>query len=365
LQNKRIDFFTCNLRGEKHRKIYTTRTDNIELTDFTVAWADENPYLLIKDGEELNRITMRGNIVTITDKCESAVFPVVTGYYGNQMTNVASLINSFSGIMSYVFYTEARDEDEDIRTGNHVFAYQYGNTDKNYTTESVQVQDNNRYTLIALGNGHLVSKSSEANKERTIYITNDHLDLKQYQKTNIQTEETAHYVSGERTSTFRLLSSDGSKIRVRNLAQNEVEKIISVADMNLVLSVNMNNVMYKNSGGGIVTIYYTGDDKNDNSPTASTNNIVDGARVTTFRVLDKDGGFTTYGGYMFFYIKSLTEIISTDSTTTTETSGMAQAINVGTIGCFDGSNEYMLARLDTDKYVDYPEKPTNDEGVNK
>jgi hypothetical protein len=384
LQRDRIDIFQSGLDGSDHRKIYTTRTDGVGMNDFTVAYAGE-PFLLIKDGTDLFRIDMRGRLQSISERCESAVFPVVAGYYnGYELTTSGgltltddrgNLVNSYRGMMGYVYYTETRDEEEDTMRGNALWR-----ADIATATPQKLRHSHDTHKLLALGNGMLALETTfEVTNKRELYIITDAdasfadpAGLRQYTMSKPLEPEETLYLSLERTSSSsnyvthaakpdgNKILPDGNKILVYGLNQTEGVpyqpfEIPNTEDVEAIIAINAGTIMYRAAGGGLVTINYSGTDKQ----TANMSDVVAGARVTVFQVLDALGQINGTG-YMFFYIKTVTEILPESTTpppAEDEEPAPAEEPETLTVGTLlsGAGREYMLAELDTKKFVVLPE----------
>jgi len=157
VQRHRTDFFRVDLDGRNHRRIYTSHTNNLSRENFTVAWADNQPFLLVLDGANLVRVDMRGRTTTIATNATSAVFPVVESYFEWQGAGAnQSWEASFQGIMGYIFYTVNYDGDHG--PGGNVlrsFRISGGRDAGRQLRHGVY-----SHTLHALGNGHLVFDTS-------------------------------------------------------------------------------------------------------------------------------------------------------------------------------------------------------------
>jgi len=166
LQLGRIDFFRVDLDGRNHRRLYTTANDMITTDRFTVASYNGNVFILVHDGEMLRRISVTdrpGRVVTVSrDVAGFVALPIVTSYREDfedeeddmpVRLDTYSLANSYGGIMRFVYFTEARDEDEQkiYGSGNRVVQYDVFNDNKIET----RINDHN-ISLLGLSNGQLV-----------------------------------------------------------------------------------------------------------------------------------------------------------------------------------------------------------------
>jgi hypothetical protein len=356
LQRDKIDFFKCNLRGKKHKRIYTTKYDEVASGDFTVVWAGE-PYLVINDGvldkdgnlesRNLLRVDMKGKVKTISDKVEHAVFPYVTGYHAAAVVDAAgaSLDGSYSGIMGYIYYTEAVDaENEVMKSGNKLFRWDYSGT------EAEKLHNNgDKFDLQILGNGRLVFKRTPYEESRTRLYTvsdgNTNVELGRLNQVEYWWEELEESddfrVSGERTlaSLFRILSVNGNSVTVWNPIDN-VPPIIFAAGK--ILAVTADTMIYEGGEGEQMEgqTYSECNYFNQNSVPRTVNLAgVEGSLVSHFRVLDAQGVPT--GDSMMFFVNRFS--IDEDF------------IQVGCARSFVSGREFAFARVDVEKYIAMPQ----------
>jgi len=345
LQRDRTDFFRVNLKGGNHQKIYTTRTTGVTNDDFTTVHVDGKTYLLVRDGDRLVRVGMNGKSSTISSKAESSVFPIVTSYYKNHTDN---LVNSFSGMMEYVFYTE-KCETENCAQGENLFMRYHIATGKKDQLR----HDNNTHTMLALGNGALMFETTLQDQDhKNMYAIDDVAasfdlsHLNSHYKTNmpLQPEERL-FLSGERASSFSYITQAGATLRVYDRSQgptyiNPREIADDVAE---IIQVARANILYKTLGGTLKCIDYSGKMTQTQAPAPSTSS----GRVTAFRVLNEAG--EAREGYMFFYIKTM-HCLDDDH----DHSHNHDHLTVGFVVDLMG-NEHILARLD-EKFINLPEK---------
>ncbi|MDR0462331.1 MAG: hypothetical protein LBG88_03300 [Christensenellaceae bacterium] len=380
LQRNKIDFFRCSLTGSAHKKIYTTRNDGLTFDDYTVAWASE-PYLLIKDGESLNRVSMGGRVSRISDKVISAVFPVVTGYFGGVVNSTVTydeqnLENSYAGVMSNVYYTEAPDEDQTTWRGDILKCAGVAT----WRDPKTLRQSHEWHTLHALGNGHLVMQINfESPTKPRLYVINDEkasfevasLDSKYKMSKSLEAEEAKIYVSGEKTlsSMFRYVTLANGGLRVYAKQQDIIyspNPITNDGEVESIIAVNSGNIMYKSMAGQLVSIDWQGNNRQYVNPGVFSS-AVPGARITAFCVLDAHGRSTS-SGYMFFFVGLITEYGKSnehnadDGHDHGDEESPEEPIEFETITAGfilspnqTGGRDYILAQLDTDKYVYLPE----------
>lgn len=364
LQTERIDFFHCDLRGQKHKKIYTTKTDGILAGDYTVIWGGA-PYLVVLDGSSLVRVNMKGKANTIADGVFDAILPVITDYNIHALYEMASLENSYSGIMGHVFYTQ----DEGASVSNYNVGGGYGN--------NVVTKSKNKHSLIAFGNGRLMIQTNFADgtvPSSKLYLCTDP-NLADRNDTNrvpkLQPSEgSTVYLSGERSEPFRYITHDGSAFRVYDEKGENVlsttDKKIPTGEIKGVIAMNPNNIIFKDENG-VTTIHYQSGEKIGTISAEKMSGAVEGARVTAFRILDKNGYVNTNGGYMVFFVKTVTEEQDRDEygeITDRRTSEDMEKRTVGTIITADrglNGREYVLASLDPNKYVAFPSLPPKPE----
>jgi len=383
LQRDKIDFFRCDLNGANNRKIYTTTSTTVGTNGMTVVNVGGKTYLLVNDGDsKLVRVDMKGKVSTISTTMDSFAFPMVSSYYkgydltsngdGTQTLTLAddkaSLANSYSGIMGYVFYTEKRADDDTFR-GNVLKRYNIA------TGENVKIlQDNDTQKMLSLGNGGLLFTTTfEATDKiagKTGFYVVRNADATSFDLTYLNTNcrmslpmdsSDTVYLSGERTDTsaFRYITATGGQLFVYDTNQNSSYvpyQIPGITDVGSVLYVGSGCILYTSTSGTSRCIDFAGKVQMDVYATSDVS-----TRVTVFQDLNKYGQ-PSGRGYMFFYVKSLTEVIddsttstSADSTDTTSTD--LAKITVGAIIGQDG-RENLLARLD-DKFIQLPKDSTD------
>jgi len=343
LQSSKIDFFRCDLRGLSHQKIYTTKSDEVNVDDFTVAWGGA-PYLLVKDDKTLVRVDMKGKVSTVSTEIATVHFPIITGYYETYFTKTigGDLDSSFSGMMSYVYFTENKTDGDKLH-GNKIFSYHFGAN----STKEVLHNDNN-HTILAFGNGYMVLKTSYySGGADKIMVTNDVTLASREQNTSfaLQGVEKEVYVSQERTNTFRFITHDGTYFRVYNPFERNSEggyasiSIKTNTTFGRVISMTTNTIIYENNSGNeanISTIHYF-DGVEVGSITIQKHAD---ARISAFRMING----LTFGMNIFFMQPFKTE------------GEDPEEMIAGCVVDVETGLENVLARLDIDKYVALPKK---------
>jgi hypothetical protein len=372
LQNHIIDFFTCNLRGENHKKFYTTTTEDLEKTDFTMVWAGE-PFLLVHDGKKddegntvrnLLRVDLKGAVKKIADKVDTFIFPVVTGYYvdlaGSAIADDRnSLENSYSGIMQNVYYTTAVDtEKETIKTGNKLWRFNYSTK----ANDRVGISGD-QFDLKAFGNGHLIFELKEADAIDAVLCIADSSNtgliyggLTKMNFSATQLEYTAIYVSRERCDAFRFLGLKGTTLYVWN-PEIKGMHVAKVESVNEVFTVNESCVVFKTGEDTYAEQNYISTNANSelNVSGRSINVNSEIGLVAYFRVLSANGMRT--GDTMLFQVKTFTEILTeVEATQDAEENAVTPTASqrVGMITSFSGNGSFVLVRLDTEKFVKMP-----------
>jgi hypothetical protein len=369
LQRNKIDFFAVNLNGDNNRKIYTTRTESVTLSDFTAVNVSGKTYLLCHDGESLVRVSMNGTVSTVSTKADSFAFPRVTSYYSGYDYSIegdkiltddtANLAKSYAGMMEYVFYTEKRETD----TKSINYSYMRGNILVRYNIASgkkeVLRHDHNTHKILALGNGTLIFETTFETVDDTaggkaLYIIGNKIqdgkivpkadktaDKNDFDLSNLnlnflaqplQPEETL-YISGERTNIgeFSYVTHADSRLFVNGLE-------IPVYDVAEVIEIAAGSILYKTDSGSLACIDYSGGTKYTANLTADE---AAGTRITAFQVLNNRGQVN--GGFMFFYIKTVSEVGDGGDTVTVGAIVDSLAL------------EYLLVRLD-EKFIAFPEE---------
>ncbi len=124
LLSNKLDFYCVDLNGKNHRLIYTSAAD-VTTDNFTL-WANnaDNIYLLINESGTLKKIKISDKkVTTIAENITAVAFPQVTQYRTNSTTE--RLSDVYGGVMSYVYYTTARDSDAQTGGGNGNLMYRY------------------------------------------------------------------------------------------------------------------------------------------------------------------------------------------------------------------------------------------------
>ena len=124
LLSSRLDFYCVGLDGKNHRLIYTSAA-GVTTDDFTV-WANttDNIYLLIKEDTTLKKIKVSDKkVTTIAEDITAVAFPQAAQY--RRQSTTERLSDIYGGVMSYVYYTTARDADAQTGGGNGNLMYRY------------------------------------------------------------------------------------------------------------------------------------------------------------------------------------------------------------------------------------------------
>jgi hypothetical protein len=377
LQRNKTDFFAVNLNGSNHRRIYTTRTDNVAQSNYTVAWSGK-PYLLIKDGNVLRRVDMKGKTKTISKKVESSntsfVLPQVSGYFQGYdyengrwvlADNTTNLKNSYSGLMGYVFYTEARttkEGKEDAMLGNSVWAFNIA------TGKKVKIRQNyNTHALLALADGYLMVKTEIARPyaKTEVYAVGDITAINierandsratfapEYVTKGIEEEESIYLSVEKRTSkslNFQyiiLANKIGDRLSIYEPETKTSRTIPNTEDAEAIIAVNSGNIMYNDKEGNYVTIDWNG------QPIGSVTIENRAGRITPFCLLDKNGRYG--GGYMFFHVGYVEEVVDEDHDHEAAGNHSHDTMTIGMLESVKDGREYYLARL-AKKYIYLPE----------
>jgi len=392
LRRERTDFFRVDLDGRNHRRIYTTRNDNVPRADFTVVYGGDgtsrihqNVYLMILDGEQLNRVDMRGRVHTVAEDVTSVVLPIVTGYFESTIRDAqgnlllsdarASRANSFGGIMRYVFFTQNCDDELHAHGAaqNNIVGFFNISSRKTRTI----FHNHNSHALLALGNGHLVMETgfqdpARRNELKVISGVNEILldhygnDSGRGAFTGVRTmaspllaeQGEAVMVAGE-LSELRLITRINSQLFLystnQTLGQIYTPITLSGAhDVDEIIAINSNNIMFRSLGGDLVTVTFAGERQETELPPTR----VQGARVSAFQVLNRYGQSSDIG-HMFFFINEISEILDDAPVAENEESepSMPETLTIGVITSH-ARGSFFLTYLD-DNFIPWP--PTVDE----
>lgn len=366
LQSDKIDYYRCDLTGANNKRIYTTRTDNKEgEVQHTVVWATK-PYLLVKDGSRLVRVSMGGQKSTFANGIESFIFPSVQSYYANDVMG-ATRDGSYSGIMGYIFYTIAAQTDSEIK-GNQLWRYEVKTGKK---TEITKKMPNDTVRLLAQGNGRLVYEVDTLDDMTDLYITSDvnvgHNDAdKQFVPVNgIEGQATSVAVAGERMNTFNYFTVTDGFLRKWSLGntqqvstpiaggsegqeQGNVAGVLAITQMGIIYEVQ--------NSGGYVTIDFNGNVIASNTRFGEGDGkfVALGSRVSPFHKLDKKGNRISAGGdYMLFYGTEIGEEHEHDEAI--EAGHVHETWQSSMMITLDGEREYTLARVPTE-FITFPTK---------
>ena len=348
LQINKIDFYRVDLDGRNHRHVYTTSSMEVTKDDFTVACygTKKDIYLLIKDGEKLNRVNVTGNIGkvdTISKNATSFVLPVVSAYTGLEGK---SLSVSYGGVMNFVYYTEALSE-EDIEEGLQ------GNVLKQYwvskgTSKELAKLNHVEFGLLGLGNGRLlytVKEGIDIAAVSMLYMTKDNTDADSsvpfvaatrgnYLVYKIDTSEEKFYLPTEYNadpdSIFVSTSAANSsmylyrKLAGANANENAVWK--KVNDVESIIAITGSTVYYKSTNGDIMHISLQGNLEAVNTGWRAASLT----RLTFFSQNNLD---------RIFYIKTFADVEGEESTTVAMMGEIRETVK-----------EFVLGRVD-DKYL--------------
>jgi hypothetical protein len=362
LQPNKIDFFRVDLDGRDHRRIYSTESDIVSRTDFTVAGFNGSYYLLIKDGDKLLRVAVSGSAGktdTISEKATGFVLPVVTDYaksynaMGQVESAQKSMDASFGGIMNFLYYTEEYTEDEGRNgfRGNRVVQYQWYGDGAYKTVGGLDAEgagtNNKIYGLNGLSNGRLMytisTYNAAAGELPGLYIT-DNTDkapfgsgADQYMVQDFRHAEESFYLPTQLDGTdpadinthryvSRIVpSAEGSKSSMNIYSGASAAPVKTIADVSEIIQVTDSLVYYKDGASGNIMVVSLA----DGNPHAHANAFAaEGAngRVTVF--------YSNTTGERYFYVKTFTE-----GTNTTTCAVMADAMTGGTV------KEYILGTV--------------------
>lgn len=318
LQVKKIDFFRVDLNGKNHKKIYTTQTDDLSRDNFTVVSPAANAtYLLVNDGGRLVRVNVHnqkfGSVEEISATSQSFAFPVVTGFNAAELSsgsgNGSDVISSYNeGVMKYVYFTVARDEDDRIKTGNLLKRYDIKNGGE---VETLGKASDKEYTVLKLASGRLIyaiKELSTGDTDNIIYLTTREGEIGRNEDilkfVNNPTLSEIFYLPTEATGNLKtrfIGLSDGKFYiyREENNYQLDGKNDIITGVFN-ILAVTPSRVYYITSSNEIRAINLDdGTYAGGTATLAALEKCVEPTAVTFFRIAGH--------GDRFFYIKEFTE----------------------------------------------------------
>lgn len=108
-----LDFFRVDLDGKNHTLLYTTDSADLTTKNFTL-WANSVDQIFILVHETTQKTIKKINVktaavTTLDSEVSDVVLPVVTQYVRNSVNETLDKV--YGGVMSYVYYTKARDDD--------------------------------------------------------------------------------------------------------------------------------------------------------------------------------------------------------------------------------------------------------------
>jgi|GEM_PF-5940517 len=363
LQTSKTDFFRVNLDGSDNKLVYTTSSDSVAKTDYTVACYGSSIYLLIKDGSNLNRVNVTGSagkVDRISSAVTSFVLPIVSAYSGDGDKSLAS---SYGGVMNFVYYTEdLSQEDKDANlTGNILKQYRVtkGNGGGG-NTEVVPHGNGTQFTVLALSGGRLlysviedVSKLSGAQPH--LYMTKDDSDANSTDPFSSQKRGNYLVLNGTEWSSSEQFSmptersfgttdiiflsqaanpAGGNFIYIYAKAAADTSAATlkkQVANVDSIIAITSSTAFYKSTGGEIMSVSLYGND------------VPVGTGLTPDSLSDMSF-FSQSGIGRIFYIKSFSGVSNTDASET----NCAMMIDLAT------GKEYILGNLSDDYFQTVP-----------
>lgn len=159
LRSDWLDFYRVDLNGKNHKLVYSAK---VTTGNFTV-WANQtdNIYLLVNDNGTLQKVNVNTQKATqIATDVTNVVFPQVATYRRNSDSN-ETLANVYGGVMSYVYYTKARDSDDRYTQGNLMYRCQIdGNKEPEKIGDDAYIEYGTTFTPLAAVGGHYVFKAT-------------------------------------------------------------------------------------------------------------------------------------------------------------------------------------------------------------
>ena len=329
LQRDRLDFFRVDLTGANHRRIFTSESDRLSADDFTVtrtgAGSHKRTHLLVRDGARIVRVnvcTNPGQQFEITNRATSHAFPI-------QHTFDNQTYRAMNPIMSYVFFTETRED------GSHI----QGNLLKRFrltTNEAPEllsdIADRNFETLTLTGNNLLFTMTDiNTPNSRWLFLAsddrlNDNAGVSRFAGeaalernflvTRIFQPEDNFFLANEIVSPAlgtRFLSHHGTSISVFT---RNAQGIFTPQRMSLpygvasIINVGASHIHLLTSDDRVLVVDWLG-----NIPPRSTgaitmeNRTPNSMNVSVFSRIDHEGRFTVVGNAlseMFFYMQTIT-----------------------------------------------------------
>ena len=300
LMSDYLDFFRVDLDGNHHTLIYTTDSTDLTATNFTV-WADstEKIYLLVSETDnksekaetKIKKIDVINpkNVTVLDRNVSNVVLPTATQYKRNSDNENLSQI--YGGVMSYVYYTKGREENDSAK-GNLLYRCSINGGEPEKIAEQGDEHEGTTFTPLAVtpldvngahANAQFVFAISVTNEnsadrieQELCVITNDNLNHYVYQEPTININnglkkdyKVMVYANGFCTVDKKLRHyeiNDGRIILDRELLPSvDVESVVAV--LGDVVYARANDVLYAvNKNGTSNTISLT---------VASTNTTVD------------------------------------------------------------------------------------------
>jgi hypothetical protein len=217
---KLTDYYKVKIDGTENTKIYTSTTESLTPSDWSIYSLNTSQYLIVKDGTKLVSVKVSdskiGSIVTMANDITTAAFIKSDTYYGN--VNVAEKYNN------YIYFTRnLKDSDNLIGAKGNVLARVKIGTEK----EEIIVKDGtNAYSMVDVNNNSIYyTKVNEviSGVKRLFKITLSNGEF------NPSNEEQLTYTSYD-------------KMFVLNADSNHVGKNVVVYSNDILQLINLENL---------------------------------------------------------------------------------------------------------------------------
>lgn len=305
LLSNRLDFYCVNLDGKNHRLIYTSAA-NVTTADFTL-WANNtnNIYILINESGTLKKIKVSDKkVTTIAEDITAVAFPQATQY--RTKVNNERLSDIYGGVMSYVYYTTARDADAQTGSGNGNLMYRYqinASNDPQLIGDQTTDSSGTTFTPMAVttlgaGNAQFVFSTKETNAGVEAVATEFHIvtnDMALNDKTDfaklpgktlgvagdtVKIYANGFWTRGKELRRYDVVQENGYYVIDQSLASDKASLLRD--DVDNVFSVMGDTVYVRSSTAVSVLTFPAGSTKSTgvNIPLTTTTDSMTGTETT-------------------------------------------------------------------------------------